>query len=191
MTPQQRYYQKNKAALQEKARAKYREPERHAKVQAYRDKNKSRQQEYCKQYYKENREKLLDAANQYYENNTESVKARNYEYYLMKMDTDPTYKLTQYMRSRVRNAINLNAGTKRDRTFDLVGCTAAELRLKLEAKFTEGMTWDNYGEWHVDHIKPCASFDMALDSEQKLCFHYSNLQPLWAEDNIRKSDNYE
>jgi len=53
------------------------------------------------------------------------------------------------------------------------------------------MTWKNYGEWHVDHIKPCAKFNLIIDKEQKRCFHYSNLQPLWAKDNIKKSDNYE
>ena len=51
-----------------------------------------------------------------------------------------------------------------------------------------GMTWDNYGEWHIDHIKPCSSFNMLIEEERKRCFHYTNLQPLWAIDNIKKSD---
>jgi hypothetical protein len=58
----------------------------------------------------------------------------------------------------------------------------------LEKQFTKGMNWKNYGKWHIDHIKPCASFDLSLEHEQKLCFHFTNLQPLWAKDNIRKSD---
>ena len=146
---------------------------------------------YHRDYYQRNRDKLLARSNQYYKENNEAVKARNYKYYKMKMETDPTYKLTQYMRSRVRNAIHKNSGTKRDRTFELVGCSAEQLKLKLESQFTEGMTWENYGEWHVDHIKPCNSFDLTLDRDQKICFNYNNLQPLWAADNIRKSDNYE
>ena len=146
---------------------------------------------YHRAYYERNREKLLERSNQYYKDNADSVKARNYKYYKMKMETDPTYKLTQYMRSRVRNAINKNSGTKRDRTFELVGCSAEQLKLKLESQFTEGMTWENYGEWHVDHIRPCNSFNLSLDKDQKACFHHTNLQPLWAADNIRKSDNYE
>jgi hypothetical protein len=52
--------------------------------------------------------------------------------------------------------------------------------------FTEGMSWDNYGEWHIDHILPCSSFDLADIEQQKICFNYKNLQPLWAEDNLRK-----
>ena len=191
LTPQQRYYQKNKAALQEKARAKYREPERHAKVQAYRDKNKSRQREYCKEYYKENREKLLDAAKQYYEDNREKKIAYQGEYSKRRMKEDPVFKLTAYMRSRVRHAIYNGFASKKCGTFDLVGCEPLELKECLESQFTDGMTWENYGKWHVDHIKPCSSFDLTLDEEQRKCFHHSNLQPLWAEDNIRKSDNYE
>ncbi len=53
------------------------------------------------------------------------------------------------------------------------------------------MTWDNYGEWHIDHIKPCALFDFTKEEQQRECFHYTNLQPLWAKDNMRKSDKYE
>ena len=73
---------------------------------------------------------------------------------------------------------------------DLVGCTPEFLRSYLESLFTEGMTWDNYGPkgWHVDHILPCASFDLTKEEEQKKCFHYTNLQPLWWFDNLRKSD---
>ena len=56
----------------------------------------------------------------------------------------------------------------------------------IQNKFTEGMLWDNYGLWHIDHIRPCSKFDLSKPKEQRKCFHYSNLQPLWAIDNIRK-----
>ena len=73
-------------------------------------------------------------------------------------------------------------------TFDLIGCSSEFLRNHLKSQFTEGMTWENYGYygWHIDHIKPCASFDLSDIEQQKLCFHYSNLQPLWAKDNMKK-----
>jgi hypothetical protein len=63
-----------------------------------------------------------------------------------------------------------------------------QLRQHLEAQFTDGMSWDNYGRdgWHIDHIRPCASFDLTDPEQQRQCFHYTNLQPLWAADNIRK-----
>ena len=69
---------------------------------------------------------------------------------------------------------------------DLVGCSIPELRKRLTQQFLPGMTWDNYGKWHIDHIRPCASFDLTDPEQQKQCFHYSNLQPLWAADNLRK-----
>ena len=65
------------------------------------------------------------------------------------------------------------------------------MRPWLEAQFLPGMTWDNHGEWHIDHIRPCASFDFSDPQQQKECSHYSNLQPLWAKDNLSKSDKWE
>ena len=58
--------------------------------------------------------------------------------------------------------------------------------LYLQGKFKEGMHWNNLGKWHIDHIRPCASFDLTDPEQQKQCFHYTNLQPLWAAENIRK-----
>ena len=103
-----------------------------------------------------------------------------------KLDTDPTYRLIHNMRRRLRKAVK-GYGDKYDTTMNLVGCNSTKLREYLEVKFTEGMTWENYGQgWHVDHIKPCCSFDLTSEEEQKKCFHYSNLQPLWAKDNLAK-----
>ena len=75
-------------------------------------------------------------------------------------------------------------------SFSMVGCSVEFLRRYIEAKFEAGMTWDNYGEWHVDHIRPCASFDLS-DKEQVIqCFNWRNLQPMWASKNISKGSNY-
>ena len=72
---------------------------------------------------------------------------------------------------------------------ELIGCSTSELMIHLESKFKEGMTWENHGEWHIDHIKAIAKFNLLNDDEQKKCFHWSNLQPLWAEENIVKVIN--
>jgi len=60
------------------------------------------------------------------------------------------------------------------------------LKKWLTFLFTENMSWDNYGKWHIDHVKPCNSFNLAEESEQKICFNWKNLQPLWAKDNLEK-----
>ncbi len=72
----------------------------------------------------------------------------------------------------------------------LVGCSTEELKIYLEKQFTDGMSWNNYGEWHIDHIRPCASFDLSDLSQQIECFHYTNLRPLWAEDNKSKGGTW-
>jgi len=71
---------------------------------------------------------------------------------------------------------------------ELVGCSVEFLIKYLESKFTDGMSWENRGKergkWHIDHIRPCNTFDLTDENEQKRCFHYTNLRPLWAEDNL-------
>ena len=79
---------------------------------------------------------------------------------------------------------------KVETTRKIIGCTPEELVIHIESQFIEGMTWQNYGEWEVDHIIPCASFDFSDPEQQRKCFHYTNLQPLWEKDNIIKSDSY-
>lgn len=68
----------------------------------------------------------------------------------------------------------------------MIGCSIAELRAHLESKFQAGMTWANYGEWHIDHERPVASFDLRDPEQQRQCFHFTNLQPLWADENNKK-----
>ena len=106
-------------------------------------------------------------------------------------ETDPEYKLIKTLRSRLNNVLNRRNIEKGFSTKQLTGCELPFLKGYLEAKFTEGMTWENHGEWHIDHIKPCCSFDLKEEEEQKKCFHYTNLQPLWASDNLSKGGKFE
>ncbi len=76
-------------------------------------------------------------------------------------------------------------------TFEAVGCTVAELKTHLESQFKPGMSWDNRSEWHVDHIRPLASFDLTDPAQFKQAWHYSNLQPLWEAENLSKGCKYE
>lgn len=99
--------------------------------------------------------------------------------------TDPTFRLKCNLRSRVNKA--LKGKCKSETTLKMLGCGVEDLWIYLESKFKTGMTRTNYGTvWHVDHIMPCAIFDLSKPEHIKRCFHFSNLQPLFAEDNHRK-----
>lgn len=100
----------------------------------------------------------------------------------------PEGALIHNARTRIRRA--LRGISKAGRTISLLGCTPEELKSWLEGWFEPGMSWDNYGEWHVDHNRPCESFDLSDPEQQKRCFNFLNLRPLWAEENIRKGALY-
>ena len=85
----------------------------------------------------------------------------------------------------------LKNGYKSKRTTELLGCSFEEVWNHLESKFQPGMTKENHGLWHVDHIRPCASFDLTDPEQQKICFHYTNLEPMWAIDNLKKGAKYD
>lgn len=99
---------------------------------------------------------------------------------------DVNFKLTLSLRTRLNSAIKGNYKTG-SAVSDL-GCTIEELKVYLESQFQEGMSWDNWNKtgWHIDHIIPLASFDLTIESELKRAVHYTNLQPLWAIDNLKK-----
>mgnify|MGYP001132378696 CR=1 FL=1 len=163
-------------------------------------KNNARRERYSRDL--EYRKKILSSQAEWLRLNQKPKKPRKLQtkeekreyqrkYQQEKRDTDPKWKIMKNLRTRISTAIR--GSRKSASTVSLLGCSVDELNKHLESQFTTGMTWDNYGYygWHVDHIKPCASFDLTLDSEQKKCFHYTNLQPLWAKDNMNKSDKYE
>lgn len=102
--------------------------------------------------------------------------------------TNPSFRLGCLLRTRVWRVLKEQSATKYEKFNDYIGCSTKELKEYIEAKFQPNMTWDNYGKWHIDHIKPCSSFNLTEPEEQKACFHYTNLQPLWAEDNLKKSN---
>jgi len=135
--------------------------------------------------WKENNyEKIIQSKKKYYANNKIKEQYRNNNYKTKKIQTDPLFKLTCVIRSRVIDFLKSNKITKNNKTFEIVGCAPSELKTYLEDKFIENMTWENHGEWHIDHIVPLSS-GKSEEEILKLC-HYSNLQPLWAKDNLKK-----
>jgi len=142
-------------------------------------------------YNREHAEELREWHKEYYQKNRDKILAYLNEHLKIRRKTDLKFKLTCLLRSRVRKV--LDGKSKSARTMELLGCPVEDLKKHLESMFKEGMTWGNHGlkGWHIDHIIPCASFDLSKPEEQRKCFHYTNLQPLWAADNIRKGTKTE
>lgn len=128
------------------------------------------------------REKCCHSTKKYQKNNRHKINM----YHKNKMKTDINFHILHNLRSRLNFA--LKKSIKQESAKELIGCTIEELKIHLANQFVGDMTWDNYGEWHIDHIRPCSSFNMLMEEDRKRCFHYSNLQPLWAEDNFSKGD---
>lgn len=110
-----------------------------------------------------------------------------------KLATDPAFRVMQRQLKRLRQALKTQGVPRNKRVNKGFGCSALDLKAHLEALFLPGMSWENYGYngWHVDHIRPIASFDLNDPEQFAQCFHYTNLQPLWAADNLAKSDTWE
>jgi hypothetical protein len=142
----------------------------------YRLKNKERIKEYQKKYRLKNKKYLK----KWRIKNIERI--RNWEN--NKYKTDINFKLRKNCRNRIRKV--LKGINKSASTMELIGCTIEELRKHIESKFEPWMTWENHGLWDVDHIEACANFDLTDPVQQRICFHWSNLQPLEHIANIQK-----
>jgi hypothetical protein len=149
--------------------------------QEYRAKNKDHLNKIRKQWGQENPDKVAINAKKHREKYREKINKRRRQ----KRKENINFRLRTIISNRIRMA--LSRGSKNSTSYELTGCSWEHLKLYLESRFTAGMSWDNFGEWHIDHIKPCCSFDLTDIEQQKLCFHYTNLQPLWAIDNLKKS----
>ena len=130
------------------------------------------------------------ADKRYYDKNQPILMKKAVARRAIKRKTDPHTKIRDNLSLRMRLALKEQNLTKRNTTSDLVGCSIPFLKEYLEKKFKKGMTWKNQGRfgWHIDHIVPCSKFDLSDPDQQKKCFNYKNLQPLWATENILKSN---
>ena len=167
------------------------------------DAYRARMNRYLRKKYKNDaewRRKLLDRQKVYDQKNRQNPewvqkhnmrnkrwreKSKGYfnDYIKNRAKRDLDFKLRNNLRARIRAALKQQSASKDLGTADIVGCTIAELRAHLEMQFKEGMSWDNHGQWHIDHIKPCAAFDLTDPKQQRECFHFTNMQPLWAHEN--------
>jgi hypothetical protein len=206
-------YKKNKKKNQEKCKAYYENNKNKIlkQTKSYREthqkelkeyfkkhyiENKNKIDEYKKKYYEENKNKVLNHNKKYRLNNSDKIKKhkKNYrknnkekikKHFYSRLKKDINFKLIMTLRSRINQALKNNY--KKSSTVNLLGCSIPELKQHLELQFTPEMTWQNYGYyWVIDHILPCAEFDLRNSEEQEICFAWWNLQPLEKIENLKK-----
>lgn len=159
---------------------------------------------YCKEcrkkngslYYSKNKESINEKHKKHYHKNKESINERHKKwrkenkgymttYSKERRKVDVIYRISGNLRTRIWWAVKNN---KLNSSIEYLGCDVGFYKKYLESLFTEGMSWDNYGEWHIDHIRPISSFDLLEEEEMVECFNYKNTQPLWAFDNLSKGN---
>jgi len=138
-------------------------------------------------YYDAHKDATLKRTKDWRNKNSDRLRKIKREYERTRYKTDPLYLIRRRLRARQNSALRQIGVYRCHKVKDFIGCTLPELRAQFEAQFQPGMSWENYGKWHVDHIRPLVAFDLINESEVKKAFHFSNLQPLWAEENRRKA----
>ena len=150
------------------------------------------------EWYLLNKEKVKQRTKNYRLLNKNKVNIYKNAWRRKKLKTDINFAIQSKLRSRICTALKRQNSFSTSTVTKLLGCNIAEVRLYLESKFypnpdtKESMTWENHGMhgWHVDHMQPCCSFNFSKEEEQRKCFHYTNLQPLWyKEHNIKSIKN--
>jgi len=155
------------------------------------------------QYYQDNKENILTKTNKYKKNNKEKIRKYNRDnkekiniqqnnYVKKRYKNDPIFRLNHNMSNNIRKSLKKHNLSKNKKSWiSLTGYSVQELKEHLERLFQPGMTWENHGKWHIDHIIPISFFKYSStkDAEFKYCWSLNNLQPLWAKDNLNKSNN--
>ena len=188
-----------KECFREKSK-KYRKDNKE-KIKKYVENNKEKRSEYHKeykkkyyqdnkdgisQYYQDNKERINEYDKKYKEDNKEKINERQKEYFKKRKLNDPLFKFKCNLRSLICISIRGKGYKKNSKTFNILGCEYSFFMKYMEAQFKDGMTWENHGEWHIDHITPM--YAAQTEEETLELNHYTNLQPLWAAENLFKSN---
>jgi len=190
--------------------------ERYIYQKQYVEKNRDKIKKYRKEHYIKNKHFILNKANKYRKKHRQYInkwaenyrknnldllrkrdkdyRKRNYVIYVKRrrsnfnryMRENINFRNAIKLRNRLRQLLKSKNPRKNNPFYEILGCHINEFKEYISKKFKKGMTWDNYGKWSIDHIKPCCNFNLKYLSEQKKCFNYKNCQPLWLEENIRK-----
>ena len=158
----------------------------------WRQSNREKDLKRCKAYYRANKKRLQSSARERYHANGKKKKRKVYAKDLLRRGSyakkrervDRSFKLLRRLRYRLWKATNGKGGG----ALKLLGCTLPFFQSYIESRFEPGMTWENYGVhgWHIDHDKQCASFDLTHPIQRGMCFHWSNLKPMWGKENCSK-----
>lgn len=183
------YYQKHRDRIIKQKMDYYNEnkEELWKKWKQNRDANKEEINKRRREEYIENREEVLAKYRLDRKLNPEKHKKYNRQHYLHNKErykTDPQYMLRRCLSSRMRGLLKAKSIKKIKSAAEFFGADLKIVKEHIEKQFVEGMSWSNHGEWHIDHIVPCASFDFYKENDIKKCFHYTNLQPLWGSYNM-------
>jgi len=178
---------KDKVKAQQKVYAEANKEKLKEYNKSYHEANKDKHTEYKRVHYHTNKEEYRNRSKKYQQNNKERIKERRKAHY-EEIKTNPSLAL-QAAKSKLRvavyNAFKRIRKNKPTDTQALLGCSWEEAKSHMESLFKEGMSWQNHGEWHIDHIRPVSSF---TEDDLDLMNHISNLQPLWASENLEKSN---
>ncbi len=130
-----------------------------------------------------NKEKQKESEKKYVKNNPDKMRQK-----WQRASKNPNRIIRNRLNKRIIDALNSQRTNKNNKTVTYIGCDIKFLRNWIEYQFTDVINWNTYGNWHIDHVKPCASFDLTDEKQQLLCFNWSNLRPCLAEENMRKND---
>lgn len=169
------YAEKNKESIRERRNE-------------YRLQNLDAIKERMRHWYVENSDYAKIKAKEYREANKDKTRAWSKEYRKNRMIVDPLFALKIKLRSLINLKISTSGYTKRSKTYEILGCSYVDFKTHIEQQFQKGMSWENHGMWHLDHIVPIAS--AKTEDDVIRLNHYSNFQPLWAIDNLKKGSKY-
>lgn len=141
--------------------------------------------EYQKKFYAKNRDRILDKQRSYYKEN----RADRIKWQVDREKERIIYDVSFLLRKRIRSRLKMAMKNKyrSGLAIESLGCSIDELKVYLEFQFQDGMSWENYGEWEIDHIVPLFKFDLTNSEQVKKACNFSNLQPLWKKDHYKKS----
>lgn len=152
----------------------------------YYDANRDDRVRKSRQYYQDNRVEQLERMKVYREENRESLNT----YFRERRKRDPLFKMGAYLRNMLRRILKASGATKEGSSSDIVGYGPTELKAHIESLFTDGMSWDNYGSWHIDHKVPVSIMTLFGIEDPAVINALSNLQPMWAVDNLTKGNRF-